>query len=197
MKKKKGFTLLELIITLALVLVVIGIAGMFYTSVKKTFKRAEISSELQQEAQKIEEILFSLATQSEGLEEYDNFKISSVEKRYYKDVIDYDGNGKIQVNKIKFKFSNYYYSLEMENEKLIARKYNSLNFEINEDGFPQTLSENMKEITIRPVDFRMNKESGNFYEMKALELNIELKDIKGRTDAEYPFSLIVKFRNKK
>lgn len=193
MKKNKGFTLIELIIALALTLVVIGVASTFFISTMKTFKRAEMSSKLQGEAEQIESLLLTVGTQSEGIEEVNDLNITSAEKRYYIDVLNEEG--KLETNKVKFKLLNEYYTLEKENQKVIAKKYDNAGVEISEAGYPKILSENISEFTIRPLDFRMN-EDGSFYEMKAIEINVILKDVKGRSDVEVPFSLIIKFRNK-
>ncbi|MDU5107374.1 type II secretion system protein [Clostridium sp.] len=193
MKKKKGFTLLELIIVLALTLVVIGVASTFFISTIKTFKRAEISSNLQLEAEQIEGLLLAVGLQSEGIEEVNNLNITSTSKRYYRDILNLDG--KLETNKVKFKLLNDYYTLEKENEKLVAKKYNNIGQEIGEGGYPKVLSENIREFTIRPVDFRM-KPNSSLYEMKAVEINIKLEDVKGSSGVEVPLSLIIKFRNK-
>lgn len=193
MKKKKGFTLLELIIVLALTLVVIGVASTFFISTIKTFKRAEISSNLQLEAEQIEGLLLTVGLQSEGIDEVNNLNITSTNKRYYINVLNEEG--KIEANKIKFKLLNNYYTLEKENEKLVAKKYNNAGDEVNEEGYPKVLSESLSELNIRPVDFRM-KPNSSLYEMKAVEINIKLEDVKGRSGVEVPLSLIIKFRNK-
>lgn len=193
MKKKKGFTLLELIIVLALTLVVIGVASTFFISTIKTFKRAEISSNLQLEAEQIEGLLLTVGLQSEGIEEINDLNITSTEKRYYRDVLNLDG--KLETKKVKFKLLNEYYTLEKENEKLVAKKYNNIGQEISEGGYPKVLSESLTELNIRPVDFRM-KPNSSLYEMKAVEINIKLEDVKGSSGVEVPLSSIIKFRNK-
>ena len=108
MKKNKGFTLIELIIALALTLVVIGVASTFFISTMKTFKRAEMSSKLQGEAEQIESLLLTVGTQSEGIEEINDLNITSAEKRDYRGSLSVDG--KLETNKVKFKLLNEYYT---------------------------------------------------------------------------------------
>lgn len=193
--KKKGFTLIELIIALALTLVIIGVVSTFFISTIKTFKRAEMRSNLQGEAEQIESLLLTVGTQSEGIEEINNLNITSSQRRYYREIL--SENGKIEVDNIKFKLLNEYYILEYEKStgKLKVKKENSWGQELKEEGYPKDLSTNISEFTIRPIDFRMN-EDGSLYEAKAIEINLTLKDIKGKSGMEVPVSLIIKFRNK-
>lgn len=195
MKKNKGFTLIELIIALALTLVVIGVASTFFISTMKTFKRAEMSSNLQGEAEQIQSLLLTVGTQSEGIDQINNLNITSSERRYYTQIL--DENGKIELEKVRFKLLNDYYILEYEKStgKLKAKKENSGGQELKEEGYPKDLSTNISEFTIRPIDFRMN-EDGSLYEAKAIEINLILKDMKGKSGVEVPVSLIIKFRNK-
>ena len=195
MKRKKGFTLIELIIAMALTLVVMGVASTFFINTIKAFKKAEISSKLQEEAEKIEGLFLTVGLQSEGLDEVNNLNITSSQKRYYRDVL--DGNGKIQVENLRLKLLSDYYTLEYKEStgNLKARKENNGGVELVEDGYPKDLSENISKFTIRPIDFRMN-EDGSLYEAKAIEINLTLKDTYNKSEVEVPLSLIIKFRNK-
>lgn len=195
MKKNKGFTLIELIIAMALTIVVIAVASTFFISTIKTFKRVEVSSNLQLEAEKIESLLVEVGMQSEKIEEINGLTITSIEQRYYKEIL--PENGKLQTEEIKFKLLNEYYILDYDKETstLNARRFNNGGEELTEWGYPKILSTNISEFTIRPIDFRMN-EGGSLYGTNGIEINLNIKDIKGKSGVEMPFSLMVKFRNK-
>lgn len=197
MKKNKGFTLIELIIVLALTSVVIAVASTFFISTIKTFKKAEISSNLQLESEQIESLLVTVGLQSKGIEEVRDLEGNSLGDIPYEDLVPKPDNGKIKVEKVKFKLLNGYYVLEYDEitSTLKVRKEDEKGEELKEDGYQKVLSENISEFTIRPIDFKMN-EDGTLYNTKAIEINLNIKDIDGKSGVEIPFSLMVKFRNK-
>ena len=63
-KKSTGFTLIELIITLALTILTLGVIYTFFFSSNKTISTTELSLELQSEAEVIQKELIELSTQA-------------------------------------------------------------------------------------------------------------------------------------
>ncbi len=61
--KRKGFTLLELIITMMITVIVLGIAGSMFTTGNKVFSDSDVKSTLQIEGQAIQEKISDIGMQ--------------------------------------------------------------------------------------------------------------------------------------
>jgi type II secretory pathway pseudopilin PulG len=94
-KKKKGFTLLEMIIVVALTVVIIGIVSSIFITGNRVFTDSDIKSTLQIQGQVIQEKISSIGMQAGGIKsvignestgEIQNIKINSYDK---------DGNKKV------------------------------------------------------------------------------------------------------
>lgn len=201
-KKRRGFTLIELIIVLALMTLVLAVVSNFFINNNKFFKRAQVKSNLQEEASEIESLLMNLLLQSEGIEEVDDITYKPYKDIFngkYKDSFaDYkDWDGKIAVEKLIIRSLNkeFFISFEKEDNNLIVSKLDKEKKEIEDSNYPKVISENIEEVIIRPIDFRMN-ENGNLYKTSALEITIRLKYNKNKMDLETEVSMIGKFRNK-
>ena len=196
MKKKKAFTLIELIITMALTSVILGVIYTFFISNTKSLSKIEINSELQLEAQNIQKEFLNYCTQSEGIVEINNIEIKDNNKEIlYENILDYEG--KIEINNIKFKIEDTYiqFKFDKNSEILSLKATNKTGEVLNIDGLPKILSKNVKEFKIRPLDIRSNK-NGSLKETPGIEILLTLNKKKGYSDVETPSSLIVKFRNK-
>lgn len=195
--KKRAFTLLELIITLALTSLILGVIYTFFITNNKSLSRIEINSELQTEASSIQTEILTYLTQSEGISEINNMKIDDNNKVSYDENLDSD-SGKLDIENLKVKIENEYYEFKFdESTSMLSLKAIDKNGNvINKNNLPKILSKNVKEFQIRPLDFRSNPD-GNFKDTYGVEVLLTLKKKKGYSDVETPFSLIVKFRNKK
>ena len=194
--KKRAFTLLELIITLALTSLILGVIYTFFITNNKSLSRIEINSELQTEASSIQTEILTYLTQSEGISEINNMKIDDNNKVSYDENLDSD-SGKLDIENLKVKIENEYYEFKFdESTSMLSLKAIDKNGNvINKNNLPKILSKNVKEFQIRPLDFRSNTD-GNFKDTYGVEVLLTLKKKKGYSDVETPFSLIVKFRNK-
>lgn len=196
--KASGFTVIELIITLAITVMVLGVAYTFFFSNSKTLSTTEIKLQLQTEAEELEKLLINLGTHANGINsidgqladhvsnKYNSLPQGSNEKdKYKRDVkeirLTYD-DGKKAVFKINN--SNLTVSIEDENGQII-----------DDIG---VISRNIEEFKIRPLDVRMveNLEVATYKDAPGLEFDITLSKKKGYSDVEYNVSTIVKFRNK-
>ena len=195
-KKTRGFTILELIITMSLTVIVLGVVYTFFFSNSKTLATTEINSDLQMESEGIQTELLRFGTEAEGLSEINNIKITDANKYKY---VDLPEEGKLDVTKLTFKIGLEYFSFayESENKTLTLNKVNELGTVISDPSLrlPRDLSKNVSEFKIRPLDYRMN-ENGNFKEATGLEISLVLNKKKGYSDVTIPISVIVKFRNK-
>lgn len=185
MKKKRGYTLLELIISISLMLVVLGVIYTFLLTNTKTIIATELGVDLQVEAQNIQDEILKYGTESKGISKINNISLSES----YKNIKDlYDNNGKLDVEEIAFNVEG----------KEISFKYNSINKKLElfeDDNLIKILGSNVESIKVRPIDYKI-KPSGNFYETNGLEFSIVLSSKKGYSSVKSPLSIIVKFRNK-
>lgn len=181
-KKSKGFTVLELIIALGLIVVILGVIYLFYSSNSKTLKTTEIKSDLQVEAEKIQKELFKYGTQAKEIEEiYDENKFKvNIDDKNYASIL--DSNGKLIVSELKLKG-------EGEESDFVYDKSKST---ITLNG--KVLSTYVKEFKIRPLKYNMNPDD-NFRAVKELEISLLLNEKSGQVDVTRPLSVIVKFRN--
>lgn len=196
-KKTKGFTVLELIITLSLTVVVLGVVYTFFFSNSKTLAKTEINSDLQLESETIQKELLLYGAQAEGISKLNNVTIKDTNKCNYEGLL--DDNGKLDVTELKFKIGAEYFTFiyDIGINKLTLKKVNKDGEEVIDSklDFPKILSSNITEFKVRPLDYRMNPK-GNFKEATGLEISLVLNKKKGYSDVTMPVSVIVKFRNK-
>jgi len=195
-KKTRGFTVLELIITLSLMVIVLGVVYTFFFSNSKTLTTTEINSDLQMESEGIQMELLQYGTQAEGISEINNTKITASNKYNYEGLSD---NGKLDISQITFKIGVEYFRFiyNSANNTLTLNKVNEAGTVISDESLrlPRDLSKNVTEFKVRPLDYRM-KPSGNFMETTGLEVSLVLNKKKGYSNVTIPISVIVKFRNK-
>lgn len=195
-KKTKGFTILELIITLSLVVIVLGVVYTFFFSNSKTLTTTELNSDLQFEVEKIQDELLVVGTESKGISQVLYLGGLNITDESYNAISDMQAQeGKVEVNEIRFIDDNGYYELDYEGTNLTIRKLDNSGNELTEDGYPEVLSKNVTNLYIRPIDYRMNN-LGKFINAPGIEISIILKKNKGYSEVSLPVSTIVKFRNK-
>ena len=184
-RKKKAFTLLELILTLGITLVVIATIYTFFLSNTKTMKSTEINTDLQAEAQKIQSEFLKYGTEANGVYSINGIEVKD-DNMIYTGVL--DGNGKLDVEEITFNVeeNKYIYTFNSSTGELKVQK---------NTGEIIGLSNNIQEIKVRPLDFRSNP-GGRFYKTNGIEISLVLNIKKSYTDVTIPSSVIVKFRNK-
>ncbi|MCD2501929.1 prepilin-type N-terminal cleavage/methylation domain-containing protein [Clostridium sp. NSJ-145] len=202
-KKSTGFTVIELVITLAITTMIIGVAYTFFFTNNKTLNTTEINSELQYEAENIEKLLLNLGTQAKNIEIVDNIAandplnkysllpINSVEEKNYKK----------SINNIVLNYEDTSrFELTLESNGTLKASFND---ESGTSDIAETiLSTNVIDIKIRPLDVRMivnegiiKMESTLLSDSPGLEFNITLAKKKGYSDVKYESTVLVKFRN--
>ncbi|SFD09093.1 PilW family protein [Clostridium uliginosum] len=170
-KKKKGFTLVEMIIVMALTVVILGMVfGMFNTN-NRIISDVDVKSTLQTEGQAIQENLSNIGMQAIGIESVTGENIS----------------GKESLEEIKDIVINSYNKDGKECEFKI--EHNERNFYIN----GKELSSNVESIKISPdlIEYKDNLDN-----VGTVEFNILLTKKKGYSDIKYPVTVKITFRNK-
>lgn len=202
-KKAIGFTVLELIITLALTTMIMGVAYTFFFTNSKTLSTTEINTMLQTEAENIEKSLLNLGTEAKKIIQVNGVVASDVSNQYSALPTDSDEN-----ENYKKPITNLV--LEYDNEDKVNIDLNSgvLTISIIDKSgklvqSENVLSDNVKEIKIRPLDIRMvaNKgqtemETTRLEKAPGLEFDISLAKKKGYSDVKYDTTVLVKFRNR-
>ena len=184
--KKRGFTVLELIITISITVIILGVIYTFFYSNSKTLATVEINSDLQIESELIQKELLTYGMQADKIIKINDIEIRENNKYGYDKII--NTNGKVDVNELILNVENkhYIFSYKKDEKKLSLKKP-------GEDE--KDLSSNVTEFKIRPIDYRMNI-NGNFHETTGVEISLILNKKKGYSDVSIPVSVIVKFRNK-
>lgn len=201
-EKNRGFTLVEIIIALAIAVMIMAAMYSFFAQSTKTSVSAEVKSELQGEAEKIQTELVRIGTQSKMLH-----SLSTSAGDYAAIDFSYDlltetatvnGNnvGKaISVNNIVLEDPNGCgYSFSLNGSELIFSDPTTT------PATDTVLSKNVKSFKIRPIDINKIEDSelsntklGN---VSGIQVIIELQKKKGYTNITCPVEVIIKFRNK-
>ncbi|MBB6715288.1 PilW family protein [Clostridium gasigenes] len=193
-KKSTGFTIIELIITLALTILTLGVIYTFFFSSNKTISTTELSLELQSEAEVIQKELIEFSTQATEIVLINTSKSESIN---YKAL---NTEGKLDITSLQIKSyddassSDVLYNLKLVNKELKIQDKNGNNIKI--------LSKNVKAFKIRPLDINMvgssvvDKEKANFKDSPGVEFTVDLETVKGYSKVKYTARAIAKFRNK-
>lgn len=191
MESKKGFTLIEVLITLTIMFIVIGIAFPLFNSNFKALRETEIKSDLQRDAYNVIKCISDSASETRSITTLSDF---SGKEYLYKNtngeledmggsITDYVSIGEIEfetdddsnLKRIRYKF-------KLENNKLNYKKT------INEDKDYKEISSNIKSIEIKPVDESSDKKIS---QCKGLSIKITLV----KKNIQYQLESKVYFRN--
>lgn len=219
-KKKTGFTLIEMIIVLALMTMILSIISSMFINGSKVFSNSDVKSTLQIEAQKIQESISKIGMESIGIDnirdEEGDSSIDVLDKNTELVDVDYD--------ELKSKLTDI--DGIKNNEDLTKNKWLSIMemkmsfYEENDDGTismgtPVTMIEyrkdsdakigtllvdgkevsaNVESIRIKPGN--IDDDNGTFKNANSILINIVLSEKKGYSNVEYPISIDVKFRNR-
>lgn len=179
-EKKPGFTLLEVIITLALTVMIIGVVNSMSIAGDKVFSDSDVESTLQIEGQAIQEKISDIGMQATGIKFVDG-DIKTYELRSMI-INSYDKNGNLQEYNFKvddsgkkYKNGSAIYEFKI-GDQIISSDIKS--FEIDSNSI-------MSDVNGKPL--------GN---VNSIEFTILLRKEKGYSDAEQTINFRVAFRNK-
>lgn len=188
--KRKGFTLIEVMLALGITTLVLGAIYTFFFTSNKTLATIDINGTLQTEGEKIQNELVFVGTQATGILKVDNINLEDSYNNYL------NSQKKLEISsELSFAVEDdrdkFIYTFLVEGNKL------SLKEQIVGDSNATTkeLSKNVQSFTIRPIDVNINV-NGSLKTAPGLEITIVLNKEKGYSEVSYPISTIVKFRNK-
>ena len=191
-QKKKAFTLVEVVIVLAITVIVLAIMYEFLTESKKAMVSNEVNSTLQDEAEDIQMELIKFGTPCNKILKIDNSDVNDTWTYATK----LDATSKVYngaTESIKLEYCEDYGSVET-----FEIKYNSINRTltvIEPSGSSKVLSTHVTDFKIKPLDAASNP-SGDFSKSIGLQFVVQLKMKKGYSDVTCPVNVNVKFRNK-
>lgn len=170
MKRKKGVTLLEMLIVLALVVVVLGTVFPFFSTNTKSLNETEIKSQLQQEGQ---DILNSITQKS-----MEGQKISEINKVDGTSVLDITS---CDISKITL--------LLLDGSESITYTLNSSNKTFTDLTSSNVLSTNVKSINVSSIDGKL------LGECEGIKIVMNLSKKYSGKEITYSISTNIRFRN--
>lgn len=222
--KKKGFTLVELIITMALALVVTGAIFSFFIVSKKISTQTEVKSDMQRDASKAQETIIDVGTQADGLDDLrlsGNRPVNTDAALGFVTIGSYSSDPKFNngaLSGIKTFSFNLPKGLSLYNITLADDDYLKFVYTIDnnnrliceiykvsgaaEDKVEQKdVCENVSDITVKPINWESLKTKDPSTEMysnvSGLKITINLEMSRGFSrNMKYSIDSIVKFRNK-
>lgn len=215
-KKKRGFTLIEMIIVLAISGIVLGIVGSVFITGNKVFSDSDVKSSLQIEAQSIQEKLSNIGMGAVGIisikylngndfiESFDKSK-KIVDSTYEElrnqglftnseDESDIDLSENVWIP-ISFMNVNSYMKNSDESKTLDLIKYEKNNgSKTGELSIENSkMSRNVRSILIKPNN--IDNTNSTFKEASGITIKIILEKNKGYSNLEYPVTFKINFRN--
>lgn len=206
-RKKPGFTLIEMIIALALTVTILGIASSMLITGNKVFSDSDIKSTLQIEGQAIQEKISDIGMQAFSIESCTYGSLEIKNEKYNSDVIvsklvnikgesSEDGEW-VDVSQIAFKSSKddseYVGSTDtITNTETIPISYDKDLKKLSIGS--EVISEKVESIRIRPEN--INDGTSTIYEANSLEFHIVLSKTKAYSNVIYPIDFTINFRNK-
>lgn len=189
--KKKGFTLIEIMVVLAISVLIIGVVYTFYNTNNRALSTAEVKSTLQTEGNAIQKELLTIGTQAKGIVAIDGNvaaqysdagEVDSFTLQVYNDENDLTNT------------TNYIFELTGSANKAGAKQLKI--YKKGNSAGATVKSENVKSIEVKPLDLTSVSTSTNISEASGIQVTFNLYIQKGFNKTEYPVTTIVKFRNK-
>ena len=169
LKNQKGLTLIELLITLALIGLVVSVVNQIYLTQFQSFKVTEEKARLMKEAREIQTKITNLAMESSGITELKLDNVSYKEK----EILD---EGTI----IELVLNHPQYG----------------DILIRYDKTAQTLTLNKDELSQEMTGFQILSLDGTYGDAKSINIKLSLQSKRLRQTVNYEIEFTVTFRNK-
>ncbi|AQS07068.1 PilW family protein [Clostridium beijerinckii] len=206
-KKKPGFTLIEMIIALALIVTILGIAGSMLITGNKVFSDSDIRSTLQIEGQVIQEKISDAGMQAFSIESCKHGSLEIKDQKYNSNVIlsklvningelSEDGQW-IDVSQISFKSSRNNSEYDGSTDTITNTETIPISYDKDLKKLSissEIISEKVESIRIHPEN--INDENSNIDEANSIEFHIVLSKARAFSNVRYPIDFTIKFRNK-
>ena len=225
-KKVKGFSLLETIITITIMVIVLAVVSSVFINSKKLMVKTELKSQMQEEGEKFQKSIVTYGTQAIGLEikRGTDIDVSGWTIGDYKTA---STDGYLDISSISFLLPNgvngdtnltvgsdEYLLCKMSYESIGAGKSAFIKRidkykltlpapEVTLDVNVTTMSEDLYEVNIIPLNWQeieaeadSDPTLGLLNEMTGLKVTAKFKKKQGNIEVEYEVSSIIKLRNK-
>lgn len=205
--KSKGFTLVEVIISLALTVVILGVVGTFFITNSKTISQADARSTLQREGESIQNSLIDKLGQCDKISSLSIGAglVDSSTLSYSTALTDLVLPNSAKVDEIVFHDDVALFSNPADDNNVTFKQTgNTLTMTVTESSTgnilsEKILSENVDSFKIIPLDVNKVKVPDRvttfFDKTPGIKVVIVLGIKKGYTNVTYPVNTIVKFRN--
>ena len=222
-KKRTGFTLIEMIIVLSITVLVMGIVMGILMNGHRIFNQSDVKTTLQEQGQAIQEIISNICMEGSEIEsvdlDIDNNKIKSLKiKSYYKNGNTAEENGNTAEENGNIAEENGNTAEENgntaeENDNIAEENGNTAeengntakiyNIELNNSTIAINGKPYQGKVKSIQIDKDIVKEaqkitdSHNYNKFSSIAFNIVLTDKKGFSgQVDYPINFTVAFRNK-
>lgn len=208
-KKKKGMSLVEIVIVLAISTVVLGIMYSLLTGTTKSRVSQEVTSTLQKEAADIQNELVKIGAHCDIIEYItkinDDGTLDTRMPPSFNYTTDLGTGNSIKISSIRLNFrgetnDNYKYVIELRSHvtdtlfDLVIVQEDNTNTVIGE----KVLATHVVGVDIKPLDFNSVPDitTATFENTTGLQFIIKLNMKKGYSNVVTDFKVLVKFRNK-
>lgn len=204
--KKAGFTLIEMIIVLAIIVLILMLAGNIFTTGNRIFSDSDAKSTLQQQAQTIEEDISIAGMEAVGIasinDEFGNQTTGSgvqlTEIPYGElNLTDINGgnseNKWLTISEMAIKcYEEDGKNITVSTTAAVILIYDKDNKRLSTVGGKEFQGE-VESVRIKPID--IENTDGTFENTNSIVINIMLYKKSGFVERRYPVLITVKFRN--
>lgn len=210
--KKSGFTLIEMIIVLALIVLILMLAGNIFTTGNRIFGDSDAKTTLQMQAQTIEEEISKAGMEAVGIasitDEFGNQTTGSgvkfIDVPYDDDSLNFtDINGEKSTDGTKNEwlaisemtidcYKEDGNNISISTTAAVIIKYDNVNHKLYTKDSRELQGE-VESVKIKPID--IENTNGTFRNTNSVAISITLYRKSGFAEKRYPILITVKFRN--
>lgn len=203
--KRYGFTLIEMIIVLAVIVIILMLAGNIFTTGNRIFADSDAKTTLQMQAQTIEEKISEVGMEAIGIasikDESGNQTTGSgvqITEVSYGELnltdingVDSENNEWLAINEITINYIEDENNMAVSTTAAVLLKYDRNQRRIfTKDG---ELQGEVESVRIKPID--IENTDGTFKNTNSIAISIMLYKKSGFIEKKYPVLITIKFRN--
>ena len=193
-KHKRGFTLIEIVVVLAITVLIAGVIYTFYNSNNRTLTGAEAKSILQTEANQIQKEIINIGTQATSIKVNKSAGEENGELKVEKFTFSvYNNDDPSDRGCTDYVFDATYGSNELTKSDPLS-KMKIYKSDKNSDDVKEK-SGHIKSVTMKALDSGDITEAG-INNSSNVQITVNLYIKKGYSEYNYPITTIVKLRNK-